>query len=296
MAETQAGSTVPRRQLGRYLAALRVQAGLSVRAAAKAMDRSEPTLWRIETGKTSTRVPEVEAMCKLYKADAEMTATLAALAKETKAKGWWQAYGDVVPEWFDLYVGLEAAAVSFKWYETELVPGLFQTRAYARALIETDSPELDENEIERRVQLKIERQAILNRPVECPELQVAIGETVLWCPVGGPEVMAEQLDALVKASEDLPNVELRVVPFGAGMHLGKLAGPFEILRFPLNGGGEEKEPPTVYSDRFAGALYLDKPGEVARYDRTFGSVWESSLDAKESRELIRKAAEGLRHG
>lgn len=296
MAETQAGSTVPRRQLGRYLADLRMKAGLSVRAAAKAMDRSEPTLWRIETGKTSTRVPEVEAMCRLYQADAKTTETLAALAKETKAKGWWQAYGDVVPEWFDLYVGLEAAACSFKWYETELVPGLFQTEAYARVLIEADSPGLDEDEISRRVRIKTERQAILRRPVERPALQVAVGETVLRCPIGGPAVMAEQLHALAKASEDLPNVELRVVPFTAGMQLGKLAGAFEILRFPLNGAGEEREPPTVYSDRFAGALYLDKQAEVARYDRTFEDIWESCLDETQSRQLIRRSAEEQGNG
>jgi len=296
MTQPQAGSTVPRRQLGRYLAALRMKAGLSVRAAAKAMDRSEPTIWRIETGKTSTRVPEVEAMCRLYKADAKTTEMLTALAKETKAKGWWQAYGDVLPEWFDLYVGLEAAASSFKWHEPELVPGLFQTHAYARALIEADIPGLDQQELERRVQLKITRQAILARPVDRPALQVVLGETVLRCPVGGPSVMAEQLDALATMSAELPNLELRVVPFGAGLQLGKIAGRFEILRFPASANGEESEPPTVYADLFTGALYLDKPGEVERYDRAFADIWKNSLTPEESRELIQAAAEDFRHG
>src|ERR1035438_10402721 len=110
MAETQAGSTVPRRQLGRYLRELRSAAGPSARAAARDLERSEPTLWRIETGQVSVRSLDVKAMCELYRATPEMTGALMALAKETKARGWWQAYGDVVPEWFDLYIGLEAAA------------------------------------------------------------------------------------------------------------------------------------------------------------------------------------------
>src|ERR1700722_14329789 len=117
MTESQAGSTVPRRQLGRYLRDLRGSVGLTVRAAAKELERSEPTLWRIESGLTSVRSVEVEIMCRLYGASEDMTKALMALAKETKAKGWWQTYGDVVPEWFDLFVGLEAAATRMAEYE-----------------------------------------------------------------------------------------------------------------------------------------------------------------------------------
>src|ERR1700691_2497797 len=91
MAESQAGSTVPRRQLGRYLRELRGAAGLTARAAARELERSEPTLWRIETGQTSVRSLDVEQMCRLYGASGDMTKALMALAKETKAKGWWQA-------------------------------------------------------------------------------------------------------------------------------------------------------------------------------------------------------------
>src|SRR5215469_215781 len=126
MADQMTGSTVPRRQLGRYLRDLRNQAGLTAKAAAQQLERSEPTIWRIETGQTSVRSIDVELMCRLYGASPEMTEALTRLARETKARGWWQAYGDAVPEWFDLYVGLEAAAAPLLWYEQELIPGLLQ--------------------------------------------------------------------------------------------------------------------------------------------------------------------------
>lgn len=292
MTGTQTGSTVPRRQLGRYLSSLRSQAGLTARAAAKQLERSEPTLWRIETGKTSVRSIEVEAMCRLYGADEKMTEVLTALAKETKAKGWWQAYGDILPEWFDLYVGLEAAANRVDWYESELVPGLFQTRDYAEALIRSDNPGVDEAEIQRRVQLRIDRQAILRRPIDPPALRVALRESVLACPVGGPAVMAAQLDRLAEVS-GLPNVTLRVIPFGAGLNPGMMSGPFEILRFPLNGGGLDSEPPTVFTDLFTGALYLDKPAEIDRYDQAFTGIWHTALNEEESKRRILKAAKDM---
>jgi transcriptional regulator with XRE-family HTH domain len=290
MAETQAGSTVPRRQLGRYLRDLRVAAGLTARAAARELERSEPTLWRIENGHTATRSLDVEQMCRLYGADQDTTKALMALAKETRARGWWQAYGDVVPDYFDLYVGLEAAATRVDWYETELVPGLFQTEDYARALIQLDNADETTEEIARRLQLRMGRQAILRRPIDPPLLRVALRESVLRAPVGGNEVMAAQLGKLAEASE-LPNISIRIVPFGAGLHFGILSGPFEILRFPVNGHGEDTEPPTVYAEIFTGALFLDKPAEIARYDQAFGAIWDTSLGIEASRELLHNAAE-----
>jgi transcriptional regulator with XRE-family HTH domain len=293
MTEQQAGSTVPRRQLGRYLRDLRSAAGLTVRAAARELERSEPTLWRIEYGQVSVRSVEVQIMCQLYGAGQETTTALMSLAKETKAKGWWQAYGDVVPDYFDLYVGLEAAASRIDWFETELVPGLLQTEDYAHALIQLDNAGKTSEEIARRMQVRMGRQSILRRPIDPPVIRVALGEQILRRPVSSPGVMATQLDRLSEVSE-LPNISVRVLPFTAGLHFGILSGPFETLRFPVNGNGEDTEPPTVYAEMFTGALYRDKPAEVARYDQAFGSIWEASLDDEASRELIHNAAEAVR--
>ena len=295
MTEAQAGSTVPRRQLGRYLRGLRVEAGLTVRAAAKELERSEPTLWRIEAGQVAVRALDAEQMCRLYGAKEDMTKALMALARETKAKGWWQTYGDVVPEWFDLFVGLEAAANRMSEYEHSVMPGLLQSEGYARTVITADHQEESAAEITRRVELRLGRQAILKRPVDPPALRVVLRESVLTSPVGGEAVMAAQLEHLVGVSE-LPNVSLRVVPASAGYHPGIVTGSFTILRFPLNGGGVESEPPTIYQEMYTGALYLDKPTEAERFDAAFEAIWETALDERSSRDLIGRTAEDMRNG
>jgi transcriptional regulator with XRE-family HTH domain len=277
------GSTVPRRQLGRYLRELRNQARLTVRAASRQLEWSEAKMWRIETGQTSLRSLDVEAMCKVYGAPQQLTDALMGLAKETKARGWWHAYGDVIPEGFDVYIGLEEAATSLDSYESELVPGLLQTEGYARAIIR--SHEDNEDEIDRRVRLRIERQTLLTRTTEPPALRLVLSEAVLRRRVDGSAVMAGQLRHLADASE-LSNVEIRIVPFAAGLHHGVMSGPFVILRFPTNGDGTETEPPTVYADGYTGSLYLDKPGEVERYDGAFENIWKSALDEQASRRLI----------
>jgi transcriptional regulator with XRE-family HTH domain len=294
LAETQAGSTVPRRQLGRYLRALRAEADLTVRAAAKELERSEPTLWRIEAGQVAVRALDVEQMCRLYGAKEEMTKALMALARETKAKGWWQTYGDVVPEWFDLFVGLEAAATRMDEYEHSVVPGLFQTEGYARTVISAEHPDESGGEIARQVELRLGRQAILRRPIDPPVLRVALRESVLRSLVGGAAVMANQLDHLAEVSE-MPNVSLRIVPAPVGYHPGIVTGAFTILKYPLNGGGQESEPPTIYQELYAGALYLDKPSEAERFDAAFGAIWNTALDEPASRDLIGRTAEDIGH-
>jgi transcriptional regulator with XRE-family HTH domain len=284
------GSTVPRRQLGRYLRELRNRQRLTVKAAAAKLEWSEAKIWRIETGQTSLRSFDVEAICRIYGAPADLTEALMGLAKETKARGWWHAYGDVIPEGFDVYIGLEEAASQLAWYESELVPGLLQTEEYARTLIEADNPGVDDEEISRRVQVRMARQPLIRRATAPLGLQVALNEGILRRPVGGARVMAGQLERLAEVSE-LANVSLRVVPFSAGLHAGVMSAPFVILRFPLNGDGRESEPATVYVDGFTGALYLDKPHEVERYARAFGGIWDACLDEAASRRLIHRAAE-----
>ena len=286
------GSTVPRRQLGRYLRELRNRERLTVKAAAEKLEWSEAKMWRIETGQTSLRSLDVEAMCRIYGAPADLTEALMGLAKETKARGWWHAYGDVIPEGFDVYIGLEEAASQLAWYESELVPGLLQTEDYARTLIEADNPGFDAEEISRRVHVRMARQPLVHRATAPLQLSVVLNEGILRRPVGGPTVMSAQLARLAEVSER-PNVSVRVVPFSAGLHGGMLSGPFVILRFPLNGDGRESEPATVYVDGFTGALYLDKPNEVDRYAQAFDSVWAMALNESQSRTLIRQAAKEL---
>jgi transcriptional regulator with XRE-family HTH domain len=293
MTQETTGSTVPRRQLGRYLRELRGGQRITVKTAAEKLEWSETKLWRIETGQTSLRSHDVELMCRIYAAPPDLTGALMGLAKETKAKGWWHAYGDVIPDGFDVYIGLEEAASHLSAYQPELVPGLLQTEQYARTVIGADNPGVDQEEIDRRVHVRIARQALIRRRTAPPQLTVALNEAILRRPVGGTQTMATQLDSLAGAAA-LPSVTLRVVPFSAGLHHGVMSGPFVILRFPPNGDGRDSEPATIYIDGFTGALYLDKPREVDRYAHAFTSIWNASLDETASINLIHQAAEDLR--
>lgn len=292
MVEGPTGSTVPRRQLGRYLRDLRGKARLTVRAAASALEWSEAKIWRIETGQTSMRSLDVDQMCRIYGAPEDMTHALMALAKETKGKGWWHSYGDVIPEWFDLYIGLEESAETLSWYSSELVPGLLQTPDYARVLIQNHDQDASEDEVERRVQVRSARQTLLTRRTAAPTVKVALNEAVVRRPVGGRRVMSGQLSRLAEIN-DLPNVDVRIVPFSAGFHGGVLSGPFVMMEFPSNGDGRNNEPTTVYKESFTGALYLDKPAEIERYDSAFRGIWTTALDTQGSTALLRHMAKEI---
>jgi transcriptional regulator with XRE-family HTH domain len=292
MAETT-GSTVPRRQLGRYLRDLRGRQRITVKAAAAELEWSETKLWRVENGHTSLRSHDDELMCRIYGAPPHMTEALMGLAKETKAKGWWHAYGDVIPENFDIYIGLEESASLLSMYQAELVPGLLQTEDYARTVISDGMTGADSEQVDRLVAVRIERQALIRRTTTPLELRAVLNEAVIRRPVGGPEVMAGQLDRLAEAAE-MPNISVRIVPFSVGMHRGVMTGPFYILRFPVTGDGQPSEPATIYVDGFTGDLYLDKPREVEQYAGAFECIWSAALDEAGSRDLIRQSAEELR--
>jgi Domain of unknown function (DUF5753)/Helix-turn-helix domain len=286
-----ANSTVPRRQLGRYLRDLRNTAHITIAAAAKQLEWSDAKIWRIETGQTALRSLDVQAMCDLYGAAPDLAEALKGLAKETKGRGWWHSYGDVIPESFNLFIGLEGAASQLDWYESELVPGLLQTEDYARTLIRAYNPDDDEDEVEKRVHVRLARQALLTREPS-PALRVVLNEAILRRPVGGRNMMAAQLGRLVELSE-LPSVSLRVMPFSAGMHAGIVFRSFVMLRFPLSGNRQETEPPTVYVEGVTGDLYLDKPYEIERYSGAFKEMWDLASDESASTALIKQVTREL---
>jgi transcriptional regulator with XRE-family HTH domain len=283
------GSTVPRRQLGRYLRQLRDAANITVKKAADELEWSPVKIWRIESGQTSMRSLDVETMCRKYGASDEMTQALMGLAKETKARGWWHSYGDTIPEWFELYIGLESAASRLRKYEPELIPGLLQTAAYTTEVFRVGIPDKPPAEVERSVAVRLGRQALLTRQLPpAPRLDVVLHESALRHRLKNPETMTAQLGKINDTSR-LANVAVRVLPLDAGIHRAALAGgPFTILEFPPN--GRSSEPSIVYSDGLTGALYLDKPSEVAAYDDVWQSIQALSLSEARSRELIRAIA------
>ncbi|MBQ0892387.1 helix-turn-helix domain-containing protein [Micromonospora sp. U56] len=290
------GSTVPRRQLGRLLRQFRTEAGVTLDAAAEALEYSRQKIWRIESGLGPVRVLDVKAMCELYHVSPEMTEAMRGLAAETKSKGWWHAYGDAVPNWFELYVGLESAAAHLRQYEESLIPGLLQTRQYALGLARLDRPSVSEDERERAVAVRLQRQGLLTRRLpQPPQLDAILSEAVLRRSVGGRGVMIGQLTRLLEAAE-LPNVAVRVLPFATGPHSGAVAGSFVILDFPATKGGRAApEPPVAYSESLTGALYLDKPDELAAYRAAWKSLDALALDEAQSTDMIKTIIGELRY-
>ncbi|MBO4163314.1 helix-turn-helix domain-containing protein [Micromonospora antibiotica] len=289
-----------RRQLGRKLEALRKAAGLTMEQAAEQLDRARATLYRIENGAENVRfrAADVKEMLSLYDAgdeDSELVLAMAAATRENK--NWWHDYiGSGLPRWFQLYIGLEAAASNIRKYQPELVPGLLQTRAYAEQVFQMPGGSIDakdRDEQQRAIQLRVERQGLLTR-FAAPELSVIMNEAVLRRPVGNASIMVEQLRQILKAMK-LPNVTVRVLEFSAGLHAGAMTGAFSIMNFPLDGAGKEVEPPVTYLEAATGAIYLDKPHEISAYNSIWADMTDRALNEAQSRSLIQQIAEEYTH-
>jgi DNA-binding XRE family transcriptional regulator len=279
------GSTVPRRQVGRLMRQLREQAGISLMAAAEELEFSRARMYRIEGGESPLRKIDVEAMCRMYHASDEITEVLVGLSRESKAKGWWHAYGDVVPGWFELYVGMEQAARQLRAYAPGVIPGLLQTREYAEWVYRNGIGAHDPDTVESGVAVRLERQNLLTRrKPKSPTLDVIIDEGVLRRTISDTLGMQKQLAHLVNVSTQ-SNVSVRVLPLAAGPHIASSAGSFTILDFPAVGTASP-EPTTIYSENLTGALYLDKPREVETYNYIWVELGKKALSQPVSDDLI----------
>ena len=285
MSIEQGGSTVPRRQLGRKLRELRESRSLTVTQAISVLEWSKPRLWRYETGQVPIHPNDVEAMCRLYGVGSELTEALKALARETRAKGWWHAYADI-PEYFELFLGMEQAASRLRQYEAEIIPGLLQSSAYAREANIRSGPikDMPPEVVEKDVGVRMRRQRILTRAEpKAPDLDVVLSEAALIRGFGD-EIMVDQLSCLLAFGER-PNIGIRVIPLSAGPH-SAYQGPFVILDFPQETQARDPEPTTIYAEHPTGALYLDKPTEVQTYLAVWADLDTVALDEVESRRLI----------
>ncbi|WP_440105810.1 helix-turn-helix domain-containing protein [Streptosporangium sp. H16] len=254
----QAGPTVVRMLVGAQLRRLRENGHITREEAGEAIRASHSKISRLELGRTGFKQRDVADLLTLYGVvDDDERAPLLALAAEANRPGWWHAYGDVVPPWFDAFLGLEQAASLIRGYEVQFVPELLQTEEYARALIRPACVGAPESEVERRVALRMGRRRLLTRP-EPATLWTVVDEAVLRRPIGGPRVLRDQLRHLTEIVE-LGHVTLQVMPFSSGA-AAAATGPATILRFP-----EGELPDLVYLEQLTGALYLDKVADVERY-------------------------------
>jgi transcriptional regulator with XRE-family HTH domain len=275
----QAGSTVRRIMLGSQLRRLREQKGVSRAEAGYAIRASESKISRLELGRVSFKERDVADLLSLYGVTDEVEReALLGLAREANAPGWWHRYAEVLPGWFQTYVGLEESAGLIRTYELQFVPGLLQSEEYARSVIELGNSEATEDEINQRIGLRIQRQRRLvgQNP---PRLWAVLDEAALRRPIGGPTVMRGQLEHLIEMSK-LPNVTIQVMPFKFGGHAAE-GGAFTILRFP-----EPDLPDVVYVETLTGALYLDKRDDVDVYMQAMERLAVDSATPEGTVEMI----------
>jgi hypothetical protein len=252
------GPTVLRMLLGAHLRRLREAEDVSRETAGWEIRASESKISRMELGRVSFKERDVADLLTLYGVtDEEEREAWLTLARQANTPGWWQREGDILPSWFQAYLGLEAAAVLIRTYEVQFIPGLLQTPEYAKAVILLGHGNAPPAEVERRVAVRMKRQQVLARE-DPPQLWVVVDEGALRRPIGGPEVMRAQLRALVDATK-LPHVRLQVIPFNVGGHAAA-GGSFSILRFP-----EQDLPDVIYIEQLTSALYLDKRDDIDLY-------------------------------
>jgi hypothetical protein len=269
------GQRVVRRTLGRRLMKLRVASGRSRRDVVDArLGISEPTLHRIETGKVPVTAANVRALCWLYGVDQSTTDALAELAVGTSHEEWWDS-SKMIPDWFKLYIGLEASASKICSYDGELVPGELQTEDYALAVYTAVQPG-DRDGAVRHVKLRMERQKTMFSRKPPPKLTCILGEGALARVVGDESIMQAQIAHITKTAK-LPNVDVRVLPFSLGAHAA-MTGAFRILDFD-----DADDPDVVYLESHVGALYLEEPPELLEYRRIFDLLQRDAVPLAEFR-------------
>lgn len=279
--------TVRGRRLRYELRRLREERGLTIEQVSERSggDLRPPTISRWETGDRRIRPTDLRLILDIYEVTDDQRELLLTLARQARERGWWQSYAAAVPDWFQVYVGLEAEAATIHAYDAELVPGLLQTPDYYSAFIQAAPAAGNEEAIDRKVAVRTARIERLTSD-EPPELWAVVNEAVIRRLVGGPDVMRAQLEHIAKMAK-LAHISVQVLPFAAGAHPA-MDGSFSILGFP-----EASDPDVVYLESQTSSLYLEETPEIERYTLMFSHLIAKALDPDESRKLIAQAARDL---
>jgi transcriptional regulator with XRE-family HTH domain len=271
---------VRRRLLGAALRRFREQAGYTLDDAARILECDRSKISRIETGQRGVRPKELRELLVEYGVEETRREALLTVARQTHQAGWWQSFSRVLDDAYQDFIGLEATATAIWTYEAQLVPGLLQTEAYARAIAAASLVNETQEEHEQFVHVRITRQQVLTRSDDPLQFWAILSEGALRQCVGGTDVMRAQLRHLVEVGSDRPNVNLQVLPFAAGAHAAT-SGPFVIMKFP-----EAPDLGVVYLEGQTGGIYLESTDEVARYSLVFEHLRASALSTAATVRLI----------
>jgi transcriptional regulator with XRE-family HTH domain len=273
--------TVLRIALGGQLRRLRQDRGITPEAAADSIRASHAKISRLERGRVGFKERDVADLLTLYGVtDPEEREAFLVLARQANSPGWWHQYSDLLPTWFETYIGLEQSASVIRTYEAQFIPGLLQTAEYARAVIRLAHGDEPPEEIDRRVELRMRRQQILDQP-DPPAVWVVIDEASLRRPIGGPAVMRSQIEHLITATKR-PHVTIQLLPYAIGGHAAA-GGPFTIVRFP-----EADLPDVVYLEQLTSSLYLDKRPDLDRYKAVMEQLSVQAEPPNRTTRLLRK--------
>ncbi len=270
--------------LGQSLRELRDSTGMTLAQAGEFLQRNAATVSRFESGEYPIRRPDLMALLDLYGvSDRRKRDGLLRLSEDVWQKGWWDGYEELEQPFVD-YVWLESRATTIRAFDTNLVPGLLQTREYAEAVIIAADWEAEPTQIARWVQVRMDRQAVLHREAP-PRFTTIIEESVLRREIGEPDVWADQLTHLLACAE-LPHVDIRVLPASVGAHASPSGG---FLLFTT----AEPDLEVGYAETVGGAVYVEPP-DSERFVRVYDRLLHSALEPAESADLIRAIGEDLR--
>ncbi|MFI0355454.1 helix-turn-helix domain-containing protein [Actinomadura sp. 9N407] len=275
--------TVRRRRLASEMRKLRREAGKTREEAARFADIAPATVSRIEAATHAPKVADIMALCKFYGLDDERTEVLVTLARQSRQRGWWHQYSGSIPEWFEVYVGLEEEASEILDYAPEAIPGPLQSEGYIRAISLSGLRVPPDKELEHLVELRLRRQERLVND-DPSKVWAIINEGAIRRQVGGRETMREQLGHLIRLSS-YNHINIVVLPFTTGAHPG-MDGPCTVLRFP-----EPHDPDVAYIQYRLGSIYLEDPSHVAEYIELFDHLRARALGPDESRDLIARVAD-----
>lgn len=284
-----ASPSMRRRRLAAELRKLRNQSGMPLNEAAKSLDWQASRLSRIETRQSGITAPDLRKLLNLYGVEDEPYRNyLFDLTRRLNERGWWQKYAGLIGNEYADLIGLEEEARSIRSYEQELVPGLLQTPDYARAVIRASRPTDTSQEIGRRVEIRMERQEILIRSdPPPPRLTVVLSEGVLRRPIGGNDVMRQQLEYLTRP-RDRANITIQVLSFDAGVHPA-MVGPFSVMSFP-----DPDDLGVVNVEYATGALLLEEPRELRVYEELWNMLQANALSADDSQTFLKSTSFGYR--
>lgn len=278
---TEASPTARQRELGTRLRNLRNDHGLTVEEVAARLLCSTTKISRLETGARRPSLRDVRDLCGLYEVDEATSAEFMKLAQDARQPAWWTGYEDLN---LDPLIGLEQEAETITGYSMNWVPGLLQTEAYARGIIEIIAPKMDARIVSQRVEARMRRQQLLERG-DPPRYRVLMDEAVLHRGVGDSAQMGAQLDKLLAVIRD-ERALVQVIPFAAGAYAAA-DGYFVLLEFD----DKPDLQPMVYVEGLTGNLYLQRKADIDRYRETINYLRDRALSKPSSVKLIQKVRE-----